>query len=201
MWLQLYPQSVSGFSSFSCCYPRRVLLPFADDLAEVATLSRSPKVPRPAIVQLRAGPVNRRRFARLTNTFSKAVQNHARSKPITKPSRRRGGRGPEGAGRDLPYQPVYQMIPSAITAFRSTGATAIIPAWLSYLARAHAELGQLDDARRNHPHGARDMLPSKRNFFGGTCVNTGCTPTKTLVASAAVRHCAQQVRHAEVPDG
>ena len=52
MWLQLYPQSVSGFSSFSCCYPRRVLLPFADDLAEGATLSRSPKVPRPAIVQL-----------------------------------------------------------------------------------------------------------------------------------------------------
>jgi hypothetical protein len=45
MWLQLYPQTVSGFSSFSCCYPRRVLLPFADDLAEVATLSRSPKVP------------------------------------------------------------------------------------------------------------------------------------------------------------
>jgi predicted ATPase len=40
------------------------------------------------------------------------------------------------------------MITSAITAFRSTGATAIIPAWLSYLARAHAELGQFDDAWR-----------------------------------------------------
>jgi pyruvate/2-oxoglutarate dehydrogenase complex dihydrolipoamide dehydrogenase (E3) component len=24
----------------------------------------------------------------------------------------------------------------------------------------------------------------ERNLFGGTCVNTGCTPTKTLVASA-----------------
>ena len=24
----------------------------------------------------------------------------------------------------------------------------------------------------------------ERKFFGGTCVNTGCTPTKTLVASA-----------------
>ena len=40
------------------------------------------------------------------------------------------------------------MITSAITAFRSTGATAIIPAWLSYLARAHAELGKFDDAWR-----------------------------------------------------
>jgi pyruvate/2-oxoglutarate dehydrogenase complex dihydrolipoamide dehydrogenase (E3) component len=24
----------------------------------------------------------------------------------------------------------------------------------------------------------------ERKFFGGTCVNTGCTPTKTMVASA-----------------
>jgi pyruvate/2-oxoglutarate dehydrogenase complex dihydrolipoamide dehydrogenase (E3) component len=24
----------------------------------------------------------------------------------------------------------------------------------------------------------------ERNLFGGTCVNTGCTPTKTLIASA-----------------
>jgi pyruvate/2-oxoglutarate dehydrogenase complex dihydrolipoamide dehydrogenase (E3) component len=24
----------------------------------------------------------------------------------------------------------------------------------------------------------------ERKYFGGTCVNTGCTPTKTLVASA-----------------
>ncbi|MGA9001868.1 MAG: mercuric reductase, partial [Pseudolabrys sp.] len=28
----------------------------------------------------------------------------------------------------------------------------------------------------------------ERKFFGGTCVNTGCTPTKTLVASAYVAH-------------
>src|ERR1700761_2494110 len=31
----------------------------------------------------------------------------------------------------------------------------------------------------------------ERQLFGGTCVNTGCTPTKTLVASAKV---AQQSR-------
>src|SRR5215207_1354573 len=33
----------------------------------------------------------------------------------------------------------------------------------------------------------------ERKHFGGTCVNTGCIPTKTLVASAYVAHMA---RHA-----
>ena len=32
----------------------------------------------------------------------------------------------------------------------------------------------------------------ERHFFGGTCVNTGCTPTKTLVASAAIAHHARR---------
>jgi pyruvate/2-oxoglutarate dehydrogenase complex dihydrolipoamide dehydrogenase (E3) component len=32
----------------------------------------------------------------------------------------------------------------------------------------------------------------ERKFFGGTCVNTGCTPTKTLVASACVAHMARR---------
>lgn len=30
----------------------------------------------------------------------------------------------------------------------------------------------------------------ERHLFGGTCVNTGCTPTKTLIASAKVAHMA-----------
>jgi pyruvate/2-oxoglutarate dehydrogenase complex dihydrolipoamide dehydrogenase (E3) component len=34
----------------------------------------------------------------------------------------------------------------------------------------------------------------ERHWFGGTCVNTGCMPTKTLVASARVAH---QVRRAD----
>ena len=41
-----------------------------------------------------------------------------------------------------------QMITSGITAFRSTGATLFVPLYLSNLARAHAELGQFDDAWR-----------------------------------------------------
>jgi pyruvate/2-oxoglutarate dehydrogenase complex dihydrolipoamide dehydrogenase (E3) component len=32
----------------------------------------------------------------------------------------------------------------------------------------------------------------ERKFFGGTCVNTGCTPTKTLVASAYAAHLARR---------
>ena len=40
------------------------------------------------------------------------------------------------------------MITSGITALRSTGATLWMPLYLSYLARAYAELGQFDDAWR-----------------------------------------------------
>src|SRR4051794_25158657 len=32
----------------------------------------------------------------------------------------------------------------------------------------------------------------ERNLFGGTCVNTGCTPTKTLIASAYAAHTARR---------
>ena len=32
----------------------------------------------------------------------------------------------------------------------------------------------------------------ERKLFGGTCVNTGCMPTKTLVASAYVAHSARR---------
>lgn len=31
----------------------------------------------------------------------------------------------------------------------------------------------------------------ERKLFGGTCVNTGCTPTKTLVAGAYAAHVTQ----------
>ena len=34
----------------------------------------------------------------------------------------------------------------------------------------------------------------ERKFFGGTCVNDGCTPTKTLVASAYTAHMARRAR-------
>jgi pyruvate/2-oxoglutarate dehydrogenase complex dihydrolipoamide dehydrogenase (E3) component len=34
----------------------------------------------------------------------------------------------------------------------------------------------------------------ERSLFGGTCVNTGCTPTKTMVASAYAAHLARRAR-------
>ena len=38
----------------------------------------------------------------------------------------------------------------------------------------------------------RKVAIIERRLFGGTCVNTGCTPTKTLVASAYVAHVARR---------
>ena len=32
----------------------------------------------------------------------------------------------------------------------------------------------------------------ERGLFGGTCVNTGCIPTKTMVASAYAAHMARR---------
>ena len=33
----------------------------------------------------------------------------------------------------------------------------------------------------------------ERKLFGGTCINTGCIPTKTMVASAYAAHMARRV--------
>ena len=38
----------------------------------------------------------------------------------------------------------------------------------------------------------RKVAIIERKLFGGTCVNTGCTPTKTLVASAYAAHVARR---------
>lgn len=40
----------------------------------------------------------------------------------------------------------------------------------------------------------RTVLLAERGDLGGTCVNTGCTPTKTLVASARAAHVARTAR-------
>jgi pyruvate/2-oxoglutarate dehydrogenase complex dihydrolipoamide dehydrogenase (E3) component len=39
--------------------------------------------------------------------------------------------------------------------------------------------------------GGKTVLLAERGALGGTCVNTGCTPTKTLVASARAAHVAR----------
>src|SRR5664279_864648 len=38
----------------------------------------------------------------------------------------------------------------------------------------------------------RKVALIERHLLGGTCVNTGCTPTKTLVASAYAAHLARR---------
>src|SRR5262245_29758446 len=41
----------------------------------------------------------------------------------------------------------------------------------------------------------------ERKHLGGTCVNTGCVPTKTLVASAYVAHMARRAEDYGVDSG
>ena len=40
----------------------------------------------------------------------------------------------------------------------------------------------------------RSVAIIERHLFGGTCVNAGCTPTKTLIASARVAYDARRAR-------
>ena len=53
--------------------------------------------------------------------------------------------------------------------------------------------GQAGPALANRLTGSgRTVAVIERKLFGGTCVNTGCTPTKTLVASAYAAHMARR---------
>ena len=58
-----------------------------------------------------------------------------------------------------------QMITSGIAAWRSTGATCSCRSWLSYLAAAHAELGQLDDAWRCIGEAMSTIETTKERWF------------------------------------
>jgi predicted ATPase len=57
-----------------------------------------------------------------------------------------------------------QMISSGITAW-STGATYLLPSWLSYLAGAHAELGHLDEAWRCIDEAMSTIETTKERWF------------------------------------
>src|ERR1700750_462286 len=47
----------------------------------------------------------------------------------------------------------------------------------------------------------RKVAIIERHLFGGTCVNTGCIPTKSLVASARVAHVARRASEFGVNTG
>ena len=49
--------------------------------------------------------------------------------------------------------------------------------------------------------GGKTVLLAERGALGGTCVNTGCTPTKTLVASARAAHVARTAQRLGVRAG
>jgi class 3 adenylate cyclase/predicted ATPase len=58
-----------------------------------------------------------------------------------------------------------QMITSWIAAWRSTGTTQFLPSWLSYLAAAHADLGQFDDAWRCMGEAMSVIETAKERWF------------------------------------
>jgi predicted ATPase len=58
-----------------------------------------------------------------------------------------------------------EVITSAITSFRSTGATIWMPSYLSYLARAYAELGRFEDAWRCIDDAKAVIENSKEKWF------------------------------------
>jgi predicted ATPase len=58
-----------------------------------------------------------------------------------------------------------RMITSGITAARPTGVTAWMPRWLSYLAFAHANLGQIDDAWRCIGEAISTIETTKERWF------------------------------------
>jgi predicted ATPase len=58
-----------------------------------------------------------------------------------------------------------QTITTGVAAWRSTGSTAMLPEYLSYLASAHAELGQFDDAARCIGEAMTAVEATKERWF------------------------------------
>jgi predicted ATPase len=58
-----------------------------------------------------------------------------------------------------------QTINAGITAYQSTGASLFTPLWLSYLAKAYAELGQFDDAWRCIGEAVSTIAATKERWF------------------------------------
>ena len=79
-----------------------------------------------------------------------------------------------------------ETITSGIAAWRSTGATAYLPSWLSYLAAAHAELGQLDAAWRCVGEAMAAVETTKERWFEAEIHRTaGEIALKSLEPDAA----------------
>src|SRR6516164_2254389 len=62
------------------------------------------------------------------------------------------------------FADAVQMLTSGIVAYRSTGARMWLPLYLSYLAKAHAELGQFDDAWRHVGEAMTEIETTKERW-------------------------------------
>jgi tetratricopeptide (TPR) repeat protein len=77
-----------------------------------------------------------------------------------------------------------QMITSRIKAFRSTGGTLWAPLWVSHLARAHADIGQFDDAWRCIVEATTTVQTTKEKWCEAEVDRTAgeierCRPSRT----------------------
>ena len=61
--------------------------------------------------------------------------------------------------------------------------------------------GQAGPFLRAPDGGGMKVAIVERKLFGGTCVNTGCIPTKTMVASAYAAHMARRAAEFGVDAG
>jgi predicted ATPase len=65
------------------------------------------------------------------------------------------------------------LLTSGVTAWRSTGSTAWMPLWLSYLTRAYAELGQFDDASRCIDEATAAIKTTKESWYEAEVTRVG----------------------------
>src|SRR5262245_18715829 len=73
-----------------------------------------------------------------------------------------------------------ETITSGVTAMQSTGTTMWMPLWLSYMTRANAEIGQLDDARRCIAEAIAAAETAKERW----CGQSHCRGNRTTLAGA-----------------
>src|SRR5437763_1789246 len=90
---------------------------------------------------------------------------------------------------------ILALLIGVIAGLRATTAPATVAwgAWLGWLPLAGTWAGQAVPPLVGRLEAAgMSVALIERKFIGGTCVNTGCMPTKTMVASAYAAHLARR---------
>jgi predicted ATPase len=97
--------------------------------------------------------------ARLDELLALAVEKHAPMRKAQEMNLRGSLLASSGKSSDA-----VQMITAGIAAWRSTGATGRLPFFLSYLARAHADIGQFGDASRTITEAIAEVETTKERW-------------------------------------